>query len=301
MRKTFVLLFFVAVLLPACVATRIPQQSDELTGMASWYGEEFAGRTTANGEIFDPMKLTAAHQTLPFGTILDVTYLSNGRKVTVRINDRGPFVGNRILDLSYGAAREIGLVEPGIGQVQARIVAIGRGEREPPRPYVVKITPPDEIISAPERAPSVAFPLPGGSSADSGAVVDNVVVIEERAGEPVRRQVGADGVTIQTVTEDGRIVETRTPPAAPPRSSQPVPEETPVPSRFVVQLGAFQVEANADVLRVRVAAIEPRVYLQLRGELHRVRVGPFPTREAADEAASRLAAAGYPGIVLPDS
>ena len=299
MRRTFGLLLFVTALLPACVATRTPLQSDELTGMASWYGEEFAGRTTANGEIFDPMKLTAAHQTLPFGTILDVTNLSNGRKVTVRINDRGPFVGNRILDLSYGAAREIGLVEPGIGTVQARIVTIGRGEREPPRPYVVEITPPDEIISAPERAPSVAFPLPGGASVeDSGeVVVDNVVVIEERAGEPVRRQVGADGVTIQTVTEDGRIVETRTPPAAPP----PVREETPIPSRFVVQLGAFQIEANADVLRARVAAIEPRVYLQLRGGLHRVRVGPFPTREAADEAASRLAAAGYPGIVLPES
>ena len=84
--------------------------------VASWYGEEFAGRTTANGEIFDPLLLTAAHRTLPFGTVLDVTNPKTADR-RVRINDRGPFIGGRVIDLSYAAAQQIGLIEPGIGEV----------------------------------------------------------------------------------------------------------------------------------------------------------------------------------------
>jgi rare lipoprotein A (peptidoglycan hydrolase) len=87
-------------------------------GVASWYGPGFAGNSTANGEIFDPMGMTAASKELPFNTLLFVKY--NGRGVVVRINDRGPYVGDRILDLSQGAAQAIGL--SGIGWVDATIV-----------------------------------------------------------------------------------------------------------------------------------------------------------------------------------
>lgn len=90
------------------------------TGIASYYGKEFHGRKTANGEIFDMNALTAAHRTLPFGTIVKVTNLANNKEVTVRINDRGPFIKGRIIDLSYGAAAEIDLLS--IGQVKLEII-----------------------------------------------------------------------------------------------------------------------------------------------------------------------------------
>lgn len=87
-------------------------------GVASWYGPNFIGRPTANGEIFDPSELTAAHQTLPFDTLVQVTHLENGRSVVVRINDRGPFVGRRIIDLSRAAAERIDMIGSGTARVR---------------------------------------------------------------------------------------------------------------------------------------------------------------------------------------
>ena len=93
-------------------------------GIASWYGKEFHGRRAASGEIFDTYDKTAAHKTLPFGTYVKVVNLSNLREVIVRINDRGPFVKGRIIDLSHSAAREIELVGPGVARV--RVVALSK-------------------------------------------------------------------------------------------------------------------------------------------------------------------------------
>jgi rare lipoprotein A len=91
-------------------------------GNASWYGEPFHGRRASNGEIYDMYKLTAAHRTLPFETVVRVTNLSNGKSTTVRITDRGPFVDNRIIDLSLAAAREIELVGPGVAPVRVEVL-----------------------------------------------------------------------------------------------------------------------------------------------------------------------------------
>lgn len=88
------------------------------TGIASYYGHELAGNRTASGERFSPSALTAAHRKLPFGTRIRVTNLANGRSIVVRINDRGPFVKGRILDLSLGAARSIGMVGRGMARVR---------------------------------------------------------------------------------------------------------------------------------------------------------------------------------------
>ena len=93
-------------------------------GLASWYGEEFHGMRTANGEVYNMYKKTAAHKTLPFGTYVKVKNLSNKREVVVKINDRGPFVKGRIIDLSLNSAKEIGLVKSGIAKV--RLVALSR-------------------------------------------------------------------------------------------------------------------------------------------------------------------------------
>lgn len=91
-------------------------------GIASYYGIELAGNRTASGERFNPNGLTAAHRTLPLGTRLRVTNVANGRSVIVRVNDRGPFVGKRLIDVSLGAAREIQMIRSGTAQVRLEIV-----------------------------------------------------------------------------------------------------------------------------------------------------------------------------------
>jgi rare lipoprotein A len=88
-----------------------------MTGIASWYGRRFMGKKTASGEIFDPEKMTAAHRRLPMGTIIKVTNLKNGREIVVRINDRGPYIPGRIIDLSRAAARQMDMIKRGLAPV----------------------------------------------------------------------------------------------------------------------------------------------------------------------------------------
>jgi len=92
-------------------------------GIASWYGRKFHGRKTSNGEVYDMYGLSAAHKTLPMGVYVKVTHLKTGRQLTVRVNDRGPFVAGRIIDLSYGAAKQLGIVESGTAEI--RLEALG--------------------------------------------------------------------------------------------------------------------------------------------------------------------------------
>ena len=92
------------------------------TGLASYYGNELAGNRTASGEVFNPQKLTAAHRTLPLGSKVRVTNPRNGQSVVVRINDRGPFHGNRVIDLSTAAARTIGLIRSGTADVRLALL-----------------------------------------------------------------------------------------------------------------------------------------------------------------------------------
>jgi rare lipoprotein A len=108
---------------PAHVQTPKPVQPGWTeTGIASWYGLPFDGRRASSGEIFDMHALTAAHRTLPFDTWVEVQDLDNGKKINVRINDRGPFVNGRIIDLSFAAADSIEMVRPGIARVRIRVI-----------------------------------------------------------------------------------------------------------------------------------------------------------------------------------
>jgi rare lipoprotein A len=116
--KTAVVRFIAFALL---LCTSFPAFPAEF-GIASWYGEKFHGRRTSNGEIFDMRKLTCAHKSLPFGTILLVTNLDNDKSVLVKVNDRGPFVRGRIIDLSKAAAIEIGLLKTGTARVKIEIL-----------------------------------------------------------------------------------------------------------------------------------------------------------------------------------
>lgn len=99
-----------------------PHHGYQLEGIASWYGGKFQGRLTANGEVFDTNELTAAHRELPFHTRVRVTNITNGKSVEVRINDRGPFVDDRVIDLSRAAAEAIGITATGIGPVVLEVI-----------------------------------------------------------------------------------------------------------------------------------------------------------------------------------
>ncbi len=111
---------------PVPVAVPLPAQVQEAnyreTGMAAWYGKELNGKQTANGEVFDMYGLSAAHRTLPLGTVVHVTNLDNFKSIIVRINDRGPFLKSRFLELSYGAAKELGFVSQGTARVRIETV-----------------------------------------------------------------------------------------------------------------------------------------------------------------------------------
>ncbi|EDY39862.1 rare lipoprotein A [Cyanobium sp. PCC 7001] len=107
---------------PVRIATSTPAVVKVIRGQASWYGPGFYGRRTASGERFRRGTLTAAHRTLPFGTKVRVTNLRNGRSTVVRINDRGPFHGNRVIDLAHGAASEVGLTASGLAPVKLEVL-----------------------------------------------------------------------------------------------------------------------------------------------------------------------------------
>ena len=259
--------------------------------MASWYGEEFAGRPTANGEIFDPQTMTAAHRSLPFGTILDVTNLKNGRSTRVRINDRGPFVGNRIIDLSYAAARSLDMVEDGVSRVRLDIVRLGRGDREPPEPYSVSI---DETPT--EAVPQVA-PVP-------------VRTIDEGPADRGEQLTP----TAELIPETSSAVTPPAPAPAPPPEPAPVVQQrraADVPSApsatrptrgWKVQVGAFGVEENARRLSRELSAQVAAVYVETVSGLFRVRIGPFESKVEAIEASERVHSLGYDAIVLsPDA
>jgi len=123
---------FLAVVLAGCGARRSSEapamgRGGVQTGIASWYGPGFHGEATSSGEIYDQNQLTAAHRTLPLGTRVEVTNLDNGRSIEVKVNDRGPFVGDRVIDLSYAAAQAINMVGPGTAPVRIQVLGGARG------------------------------------------------------------------------------------------------------------------------------------------------------------------------------
>lgn len=143
-------------LLSAC--SWVPKGTSQLDvgiedrGVASWYGGSFHGKQSANGELFDMEALTAAHRTLPLGSVVRVVNLANGKYLHVRITDRGPYVNNRILDLSRGAAARLGMVEGGLSHVRIQLV----GERRPEALLSSEAmkTVSVALILGPEQAPS---------------------------------------------------------------------------------------------------------------------------------------------------
>lgn len=126
-RTVWALVVLLAVLSACSTARDVPSSGYEAVGIASWYGGKFHGRKTASGAIFDQNGHTAAHRSLPFGTRVRVTNLENGRSVVLVVNDRGPFVRGRIIDVSRRAAAQLGFLRKGLTRVRVEVIQIGKG------------------------------------------------------------------------------------------------------------------------------------------------------------------------------
>lgn len=229
-------------------------------GVASWYGPDFHGLATSSGEQYDMNAMTAAHTTLPLPTWVEVTNLENGRSVVVKVNDRGPFVDNRLIDLSYAAATRLDMVRNGTARVEVRAVAAPYGQP------ILAAAPPAQ--TAPAAAPVSQAAAPPSAPARR-------VIVPTAPGAPP--PVTASVLGLPAVAE-----------ASPAQGPQP---------RMFVQAGAFAERDNAVRLVARLAAggfANPFIVSDGRGmrALHRVRLGPIQDSAEFDRVKARLLAAG---------
>jgi len=172
-------------------------------GFASWYGEPYHGRRTASGEVYDMYGVSAAHRTLPFGTLVRVTRRDDDRSVDVVVNDRGPFVKGRIIDLSYGAARRIGLDLDGVAPVEVTVLEPGtRAPTATPTPLSTPVPEPTPVSEPPPRRPSTAVEPPAGELPPTGCwwvqvgafgEIDNARRARERLTDAGERAVVMEG------------------------------------------------------------------------------------------------------------
>jgi rare lipoprotein A len=160
------------------------------TGIASWYGEPFHGRATANGEVFDRGVATAAHPTLPLPSLVRVVNLSNHRELTVRVNDRGPFVGDRVIDLSQEAARQLGFERQGTTPVRVQFIRLADARGDPPRPTIrhARAPAPGSGIEARPPAPPAKGPSPAQVAASEVAQCWGEFIQVGAFAEPARAQ-----------------------------------------------------------------------------------------------------------------
>jgi rare lipoprotein A len=238
------------------------QPTYDETGIASWYGPAFYGRPTANGEIYDGDKLTAAHKTLPMPVHVRVTNLENGRSIVVRVNDRGPFARGRIIDLSRRAAELLDMTRAGTARV--RVQYMNRADLGGGAP--VDDTPP-AIANALPAAPSGRV-----ESSNLGALPGTVIA------PPV--QAGALPVPVPTA-----------PLALAANEPSERVEQVPVPAatRLYVQIGAFGNITNARRLMTTLGGDLQISTVQRNGQsLYRVRSGPFASVQDADAALARI-------------
>jgi rare lipoprotein A len=242
------------------------------TGIASWYGEEFHGRRTANGETFDMNAVTAAHKALPLPSVVRVTNLENGRSIIVRVNDRGPFMHGRIIDLSRRGAQLLGFEREGTAKVRVEIL-------------------PDE-----SRQLALSLPRTPGEAEGGPAVKAAPRVAVEAEELPPPGAVPAPERKVALHSEKwASIAPTRAPEAA----AAPEPVVTYEPVRLTsiyIQAGAFVQFDNANRLRAKLSPLgRVRVTPVKLGEqeMFRVRLGPVATVEEADQLLERLIGTGY--------
>jgi len=250
------------------------------TGLASWYGQDFHGKPTANGDIYDMNALTAAHKTLPMPVNVRVTNLENGRSIVLKVNDRGPFVNGRIIDVSRRGAQLLGFSGAGTAPVRVQILDGGGagGAFVAARPHT----------SAEEKTMVAAAPSSGVSSQVlPGSVVDTKAKSAPRG--------KAQSAPIEIGKEPAAVAESK---AGAQVEFRPVPASR----NMYVQVGSFRERVNAERLRGRLLRAEPGFQISpiiVEGKpFYRVRTGPLATVEIADATLARIIAAGQQGAQI---
>lgn len=281
-------------------------------GTASWYGPGFDQKTTANGEIYDMNQVSAAHKTLPLPSVVEVTNLQNGRSLQLRVNDRGPYVGDRVIDLSRRAAQLLGFEGTGTAPVRVRILkepsiqvaeAAMRGETGQVRLAAAAHT------IRPEPPPAVAVVPP---PPNRGEVV---VAANWPTEQPARQaEVGAAPPPAEPPPRPVQVATAEPAPQPPPprpyfpsfiatahaETYHPPAAAAASPTgsgRIYVQAGAFSVPENAQRVRSRIASLGSAEIVPSQGNgttLYLVRVGPVRTEAAADQLRSRVIDSGFP-------
>lgn len=248
-------------------------------GIASWYGEDFHGKYTANGEVYDLNALTAAHRTLPMPCIVEVTNLDNGRSINLRVNDRGPFARGRVIDVSRRAAQLLGFESAGTAKVRVRIMV-------------------------PESIEVASLAGRNGGDADAPHIVMHAAPVAPIATEPLAP---TPGVRVVAAPATPHPISAPPPPV---RQAAPVPvvdDPPPLPERVAivpvgstqiyVQAGAFARSDNALRLKAKLDGLGPVVVTGARingNDIYRVRVGPLTSVDEADRLLSRIVSRGAP-------
>jgi rare lipoprotein A len=283
------------------------------TGLASWYGEAFDGQATANGEIFNLNELSAAHKTLPLPSVVEVTNLRNGRSMQLRVNDRGPYVDGRIIDVSRRAAQLLGFEMAGTTPVRVRILkeesiqvaeAAKRGQTgnvmlaaattaatpPPTRPA----PPPPPLMTSPPPQPIAAAPPPDMRDMPSPAM-------REMPPPAMRETPERPPVAMAAAPPPRELAEPRRPwptliSAAHAEPLRPAAMSAGNSGRVFVQAGAFAVPENAQRVRAKIAVLGnvQVVPAQVNGTaLYRVRLGPVANEAEADRLLSKVVSSGY--------
>jgi rare lipoprotein A len=263
--------------------TYTPQdvQAYDEVGYASYYGAELGGKPTANGEVFMPQGATAAHKTLAMPSYVEVTALDTGRTILVRVNDRGPFSNDRLIDLSEGAAQQLGITAQGVAGVRVRKVNPPEQERAVLRQGMTAA----ERIETPEPLLRVLRDKLAKMPKPSGTV---------RGAAPVPVKAAPTKATVastSTSTSDGRFIREG---GNAPKISAPVvtaPRATSPTSDYVVQVAAFSTKSRADALARKLGA---SVAPSADGKLFRVRYGPYATQAEAERSLASAKQRGYP-------
>ena len=225
------------------------------SGVASWYGKKFHGRKTSSGEIYDMYKMTAAHKHLPLPTYVRVRNLETGKEITVRVNDRGPFHGNRVIDLSYAAASKLGILERGTGKV--------------------------EITTIDGRQPSFAKPKESAQSPQLAAPIEKPL---EKAVESVAQEILSDEVGLERVvaSEIAPLIQQTVPQAA---------SDMYLQVAAFREFGNAQIALEKIVEYIPLARIHEAV--SSGTPLYRVQIGPISDMQQADNYMAQLAALGF--------
>jgi rare lipoprotein A len=243
-------------------------------GVASWYGEDFNRRKTSNGEWFDMTRLTAAHATLPLPSYAKVTNLENGREIVVRINDRGPFVDTRVMDLSKAAASELGYLNKGTAKVRVQYIG-----------------------PAPLNDNAGRHLMAMNTELEKGTSTRNLIAAADRrrgkpSSEPVQvAEVKPARKAPQPVAE---TVAYQPPPAAEAEAAVPAAPTGEV--NYYIQLGSFSDGSNAARARDQFSSAWPVQFIELSGAagpVYRVRLGPISDADDAQTALSDARSAGF--------